>query len=120
MFASMFGFLINMMKCLSDDTFAWASVPCVTLQDYKFPKETWSSVSLRGQAIVSTMLCAPPRLRPDMERLIDHGFVTDPDRLPTVYLSALGTGAGCESLPCVAVVYHSPIVFPHRFCYARA
>lgn len=55
-------------------------------QDYKFPQSTWGSVGLRGKAFTSTLLCAPPRLRPTTERLLDHGWLSDPDDNPKEYL----------------------------------
>lgn len=56
------------------------------MQDYKFSAATWTGVSERAKAFISTLLCAPPRLRPPTERVLDHPWLTDPDNLPRTYL----------------------------------
>lgn len=56
------------------------------MQDYKFPATAWSGVGLRGKAFVSTLLCAPPRLRPSTETLLDHPWITDSQDLGKEYL----------------------------------
>ncbi|EGD83129.1 camk/mapkapk/mapkapk protein kinase [Salpingoeca rosetta] len=59
------------------------------IQDYSFPPEAWDDVSQRAQAFTSTLLCAPPRLRPTTARLLDHPWLCDPDTLNNATLSAV-------------------------------
>eukprot|EP00043_Microstomoeca_roanoka_P009772 m.93051 g.93051 ORF g.93051 m.93051 type:complete len:445 (-) comp14688_c0_seq1:338-1672(-) len=58
-------------------------------QDYSFHAESWKDVSMQAQAFVSTLLCAPPRLRPSVERILDHSWLSDPDDLNDTYLSGV-------------------------------
>jgi len=69
--------------------FAGQDVKAKLMQDYKFPAATWSDVSDRAKAFVSTLLCAPPRLRPTTEVILNHPWITDAESLPKTYLSAL-------------------------------
>lgn len=70
------------------------------MQDYKFPAATWGGVSEKAKAFVSTLLCAPPRLRPDTDRVLDHPWLTDPESLPRNYLRCEGGYVSGVDDPC--------------------